>query len=56
MRKSWQSRSKDFLTDAPDARIEVDTLGRKSYEAPKVAVGPVVTVGTKGDPCVRDLL
>lgn len=40
-------------TDAIDARIEVDTLGRKSYEAPKIAVGPV---GTEGDPCVGDLL
>ena len=39
MRMSWQSRPKDFFTDAPDAIIEVDTLGRNAYEAAKVTVG-----------------
>ena len=47
--KSWQNRPKAFFTDATDTIIEVDTLGRKSYEAPEIAVGPVVTVGTEGD-------
>jgi hypothetical protein len=50
MRMSWQSRPKDFFTDAPDAIIEVDTLGRNAYEAAKV------TVGTEGDPCARNLI